>query len=291
MQTQNELKQEFDQLDILQSITGVYGQLASIWMSSARDNIIRSRDYLFEMHQVFLTVFSSYAQEVQRLAKKKNLRRNGKITFLAHNGKKVGVFLGANMGFYGDIVNKTFELFIEEVRKDGLEVTVVGRQGVVMLQNEEPNMPYTFFDIPDEHVDQHQLLELIRHLVQYEEIRIYYGRFESFVTQQPMVFKLSADPYAELTQEKNPKHYIFEPNIEKILVFFEKQVFSSIFEQTIRESQLAKAASRVMLMDRASENIKSQLKGLRQKELRLIHQKTNQKQQGRFSSMSLWARS
>ncbi len=289
MSHQQEFKDEALQLEILQTITNVYAQIASLWMTKATQSVLTSRDYLFEVHQVFLRVFSSYVEEVQSLARKKRAFKNGKITFLAHNGKKVAVLLSANTGFYGDIIRKTFDMFIKEVREHNYEAVIVGKQGLSFFLSEEPDRPHTFFDFPDGRIDQQQVIALIRHLVQYEEIRVYHGRFQNFLVQEPVVFSISADPYSELeSQHEKPKKYIFEPNIESILIFFEKQIFGSVFEQTVRESQLAKFASRLMVMDRAGENIKNKLKIIFDEERKMTHRKNNRKQQTMFASMSLW---
>src|SRR5258708_2719723 len=164
------LAEEANQLEILKTVAGVYAQLSSLFMNHARMSVLKSRDYLEELNSVFLAVFSSYVEEVQILAKKRHMQRNCKITFLAHNGKKVAVFLSANAGFYGEIVQKTFQLFLKDVRENGAETTIVVRQGRVLFIAEEPNHPHTFFDFPDERIDHHQFTELIKHLVKYEEI-------------------------------------------------------------------------------------------------------------------------
>jgi ATP synthase F1 gamma subunit len=286
---------ETTQLDILHTVTSAYGQIASMWLNRTRDSVLRSRDFLEEINQVFLTVFSAYAETVQKIAHQHKQTRNGKITFLSHNGKKVAVFLSANTGFYGEIVNRTFELFLREVRENNYEATIVGKQGLALFVNEEPNRPKTYFDFSDEKVNQHDLLDLVRHLAQYEEIRIYYGKFKNFLMQEPVIFRLSANPYDNLdnkeTLEKQPKStqkYIFEPDMENILMFFEKQIFTSVFEQTVRESQLAKFASRIMVMDRASENIKERLKKMELQKLKIFHSVANRKQQNQFASMKMW---
>jgi ATP synthase F1 gamma subunit len=280
-----ELIAETTQLGILRTVTSAYGQIASMWLNRTRDNVLRNRDFLEEMDKVFLTVFAAYARQVKKLARQK---RGEKITFLAHNGKKVAVFLSANTGFYGDIVNRTFQLFMHDVREHNYEATIIGKQGLALMNAEDASRPKTYFDFSDEKVIQKDLLDLVRHLVQYEEIRIYYGKFKNFLAQEPVVFRLSADPYENLHAEEKTKLYIFEPDMEHILMFFEKQIFTSVFEQTVRESQLAKFASRIMVMDRASENIKDRLKQMNIQGLRASHRIANQKQLNQFASISLW---
>jgi F0F1-type ATP synthase gamma subunit len=289
MLTQREIPEEIIQLEVLEDITDVYGQLASIWMLRTRDSVLKSRYFLAHIHDVFLHTFAAYTKEIQRVAHRKQLLKDGKVTLLAHNGKKVAVFLSANTGFYGDIIKKTFEMFIDDVRKQDLEATIVGKQGITLFLNAEPNRPHTFFPFADERINPQQLGDLISHLVQYEEIRIYYGKFINFLTQEPAVFVLTANPYEGLPEEEKDRQYMFEPNLETILMFFEKQIFSSMFEQTVQESQLAKFASRISVMDRAGENIRQRLKAVSERRLKLIHQKNNQKQTNTFASIALWS--
>lgn len=289
MNSEKNIKEDVEQLEMLRSVTNVYGELASLSMNQTRDGVVRSRDFLDEMNQVFTTVFAAYAAKIAELSKNKKQKKGPQITFLPHNGKKVAVFLSSHAGLYGEIIKRTFDVFLNDVRTTGAEVTIVGRYGRSLFQAEEPGRPHTFFDFGDEHVDQHELATLVRHLVQYDEIRVYYGKFQNFLSQTPVVFNISANPYENLSPDKKGRHYIFEPDIEKILVFFEKQIFSSVFEQTIRESQLAKFASRVMVMDRALENIKAELKKTDYELRKIWHHKSNQRQQNLFASSRMWS--
>ena len=72
--------------------------------------------------------------------------------------------------------------------------------------------------------------------------------------------------------------YIFEPSLETILQFFETEIFASMFEQIVREGELAKNASRVISMDQADINIKLKIKNLKLIALRSRHEKANKKQ-------------
>ena len=141
-----------------------------------------------------------------------------------------------------------------------------------------PGKPFAYFELPDYGVDREKLEEVIKHLVQYEEIRIYYGKFQSVVTQKPE--KRSIRAGTQVRSESNaPKvDYIFEPTIEDILMFFETQIFASLFDQSLRESQLAKFASRILAMDRARQNIEKKVHELNLTKLSLAHKLTNTKQ-------------
>jgi F0F1-type ATP synthase gamma subunit len=147
-----------------------------------------------------------------------------------------------------------------------------------MFLGEEPDKTYTLFELPDYGIDEAKLAEVVKHLVQYEEIRVYYGKYQSVVTQKPTTFSITAGtPIREDVKEPSVS-YIFEPTVEKILMFFETQIFASLFDQSLRESQLAKLASRILAMDRAAENIKKRLSDLRIEGLKSAHRVANRKQ-------------
>ena len=89
---------------------------------------------------------------------------------------------------------------------------------------------------------------------------------------------------------KGPKvKYFFEPSLEKIMAFFEAEIFSSIFEQTIFESQLAKFASRMTSLEIRVEKIKELLKQIDIEKQKVKHRIMNKKQLDVLSSISLWS--
>jgi len=284
---------EISELKVLQGVTHAYAEIASARMRKTRDSVLQDRDFLGAIHDIFQEVLISYKRQVDSLAKKKRMKRGESITFLAHNGKKVVVLLSANTGLYGDIVGKTFDLFMEEVRKGGIEVTIVGKLGASLFEQVAVNIPYTYFDLADYGLDEDFLGMIIKHIVQYEEIQVYYGKFNSVVNQAPSMYRISVS-VSTLEKEREGREefgrYIFEPSLEKILMFFETEIFASVFNQVVRESQLAKFGSRITAMSLASENINDVLKKTQLKKLKLSHIINNQKQLNALSGLLLWGK-
>jgi len=210
--------------------------------------------------------------------KKKGEKGKEKVTFLAHNGKTVAVYLSANTGLYGDIVRKTFDLFMKEAEIGNVEATIVGKHGLGLFLSEAVNIPYTYFDLPDHGITSDDLDDIIRHIVQYEEIHVYYGEFLNVIKQRPTELTISANISLKDEGGAARVNYIFEPNFRKILMFFETEIFASLFEQSVREGQLAKFASRVMAMSRAEENIDEGLGKLKFDRLKVTHTESNRKQ-------------
>ena len=287
MINKKDIEIEIKQTKSLSELTEVYGEIAAVRMRKIRNSVLRNRDFLSSIDNIFRDTLSSYARKLSELVRRGKMKEGGKVTFLAHNGKTVVVLISANTGFFGDVVRNTFTKFIEDVRKEDVEVTVIGRLGRSLFVSEEPNKPYTFFELPDYGIDAQKLSEAIKHLVQYEEIRVYYGKYQSVVTQKPTTFSISAGTpvSGKIDQQRPSVYYIFEPSVEKILMFFETQIFASLFDQSIRESQLAKFASRILAMDRATENIHQRLNNLGLERMKLSHGLENKKQLNALTSV------
>jgi len=262
----------------LLNVTQTYAQISSRHVMNIRGSVVMNRDFTSSVYEIFQEVVSSYSQEVALLAKKNRGKNNELITFLPHNGKTVFVFLSANTGLFGDIINKTFRYMMKDLKQSGAEVTVVGRLGRTMFQVGAPNQPYSYFDYPDYGTSQEEFMKLISHLVQYEEIHVYYSQFQSMVNQEPVKFKIDAQtPMSVSIHKGDQKHFIFEPNLSSILKFFESEIFTSVIDQVLQESQLAKSASRILAMNRATKNIEEELKKSKIRQNREKHGKENKR--------------
>jgi ATP synthase F1 gamma subunit len=280
------LVEEIGRISALQTLVRAYGEIAAIRMRKTRNSVLANRGFLDQLNMVFEDVRASYAQEVAALAK--GIKGPAQVTFLAHNGKTVSVLISANTGLYGDIVQSTLGLFMEEVKENTTEVTIVGRHGLSLFLAEEPNRPYSYFDLPDDRVESADLVELIKHIVQYSEIHVFYGKFQSVITQRPEKLAVSAEISLTGASRQKPRHYLFEPSLESVLMFFETEIFATNFEQVIRESQLAKFASRVLAMDRADQNTKEEIKRLFFEKNRLKHRSINKKLLNAVTSTVAW---
>ena len=279
MNDDSQIIKVLDELTLLGEVALAFSQISSTRMKRIRENVLTSRDFQFSVYEIFKEVLASYARE------QAHRKKSGKITFLSHNGKTVALFLSANTGLYGDIVNKTFEFFVNEIKSQDFEVAIVGKLGLAMYKERFPKRPYTYFDLKDYGKDPDGLLEIIKHIVQYERVLIYYGKYENVVKQVPSKYDISAEVPLEGAEAVEVDKYIFEPNPEALLAFFESELFTSLFDHSVFESQLAKFASRMIAMDLASQKIEERIKVASLQSLRIGHATSNRKQQNALASI------
>lgn len=270
-------------LRTLEQLTRVYSEVAARRMREVREGVLESRDFLQGVREIFDEVNTSYRKEILRLARG---RGGEKLTFLSHNGKTAAVFLAANTGLYGDIIKRIFESYLADARTSNAEMTIIGRLGRSMYLASGIERPYTYFDLPDWQTTAGDLRAIIDHLVQYEEIHLYHGKFDSIVKQTPNKYVIASG--SEGGGAETGVKYLFEPSLEEIMVVFEKQIFAAMLDQVVRESQLAKFASRMLSMDQAGERIKKRLAGLEVEKLREMRASENRKQQEQV--VGIWTR-
>jgi F0F1-type ATP synthase gamma subunit len=283
-----EVLAEKDRLVNMKNLVETYEEIAAIRMRKTRSQILHYRDFVQGLTQIFQDVKISYKSQILTLMKEKKIKDSDRLTLTKHNGKTVAALFSANTGLYGDLVKRTFNLFADYMKKNPqAEAVIVGRLGRFFFQEAFPNRPYQSFDLPDHVVKADQLQDLTKYLLQYEKILVFYGNFQSLSSQKSVVLKI-ADDDMDAQKDVAPIRYFSEPSLEKLMRFFEQEIFASIIEQTLNESDLAKFASRMFTLDKATENIKAKIVEVERQQRMIRHQTNNRKQQATLSGMFLW---
>lgn len=281
MRNKNKIIEDQELVGTLKMLAEAYEEISVLKMQKVRGSVLTTREFLDGLSQVFVDVKKSYGRRLQKLIEKRKIEPHTSFTTKANNGKTLSVLLSANSKFYGDIVRKVFDLFIENVRKNKTDILVIGRTGKEMMEQAGVTEQYSYVDIPDGEVELDELKPVIDTLVQYEKVDVYYGRFSNMINQLPTVANVSGQSILE-AQETDKNHeviaFAFEPSLEKILDFFENQVFVSLFKQTINESELARLASRIRAMEEALGNIEK-FEPLLGQESRTLHKAQQNKKQ------------
>ncbi len=284
---------ENDGLLDLKALVEAYEEIAASQMQRVRRSVLQSREFMEGVTQIFTKVRRSYDKEIERL-EKSGKKKFEEFSVLPRNGKSAVVFVSANSGLFGDIVKRTFSLFLDYVKQKDpsqMDVVIVGKLGLRMLGDSEANILYNYYDFPDDWVDYESINMMMRYLLQHEQILVFHGQFKSLVYQEPVSTGVSGH---DLVLSQTPAFeekiaYLFEPSLKEVLQIFEGEILSSIFAQAMHESQLAKFASRMFNLDRSMENIENRLKNLAELQRRLEHHTAAKKQLGRIAGMSLWS--
>ncbi|MEK7533915.1 MAG: F0F1 ATP synthase subunit gamma [Patescibacteria group bacterium] len=259
MASKKELETEIQYLNTFRNIMETYEEIAASRMQKIRGSVLKSRDFVLEINSIFQHVKYSYKKQVEKLMKSKKVKDQSKLSFIKRNGKKLYVLISANTGLYGEVIRKAYDAFVAQYRKQKADVAIIGKLGSQRFKQDFPKDPYYYFDFLDTKIDEENLKKTILFLIEYQEIIVFYEQFVNVLMQEPIATNISGDQIA-WEQTGIEIKYFFEPNLEKVLGFFEKEILASIFEQTLYESELAKFASRMISLDSAAENTKTKLK-------------------------------
>src|SRR3990167_2952028 len=170
MVTKKELTREAEFLTTLRTILETYEEIAATRMARIRSSVLASRDFLLEINAIFQQVKTSYKAQIEFLMKTKKIKDPSKLTFIKRNGKTLYVFVSANTGLYGDIIKKTYDVFIDNLKKAPGDVVIIGKLGVEIFKADKVSIPYTYFDLSDNKIDNAILKKITEHIIQYEKV-------------------------------------------------------------------------------------------------------------------------
>ncbi len=282
MHSLKDIKKDLLVLRDFHDIMETYEEIAAIRMRKVKKSVLLEREFLKGLSDVFRFVEMAYDTYLVKVGK----YVRGKRHFIKTNNKDVLILLSANMGLYGEIVHKIVNKYVDDAAKTNAELVVIGKRGKRSVEVLLPNREFQYFDFSDSGSDEENLKRVLDYILQYRNIYVYHGLFDSILKQDVSINNVTGDiskfAYSEDAPKEeeleDPKFGFFEPSIEDVAAFFETQTLSVIFEQAIHESSLSKFASRMVSLDMAVSNINEQIKKTNFDFKKMKHRSFNKKQ-------------
>jgi len=294
MPQRKKILEDLEALNTIKNLAESYEEVAVVRMQKIKDSVLKTRDFLSEISDVFVDLKSSYDREIKELLALSKKGDKTIIPSLQKNGKSLMVYLSSNGKLYGAVTQKTFRLFMQDLKKpdsNDAEIVIIGSAGKEMYVSSGFEKKFEYVEIPDTTVDVDHIKQLMQKFLQYQKVHVYYGKFDNVIRQNPIATSISGDDVFEtevVTETAREDRFIFEPSLEKILHFFETQIMANLFSQTLLENQLARHASRVNAMEEALIHIEEETNKLHKINNRIKHQLQNKKQLETISGAVLW---
>ena len=284
------VEQELEQLQSLTMLVETYEVIAGTSVRQIRDSVLANRAFHLGLNRMYREITAAYQRKVRRLMEKKKTQTKGVgVSFMKHTKQTVLMLVSANTGLYGDLISRAFAVFITEAKRTEADIVIIGRMGKIFFEDSMPGKTFTYFDFPDNAVSIENLKAISEFLASYEKVVAFYAVFKNLLTQEVKASIVSgAELPAENPEENPPQSYLFEPSLEEVALFFEKEIFASLLEQVFQESRLAKLASRMVLLDHTVINIETELKRTMQTKYRVWHRMANRQLLNSLSGVALW---
>lgn len=280
---------ELNVIEGFMAIVGAYEEIAASRMQNIRHDVLHTREFLGEINTIFHQVKISYKKELEHFMKHHRIRYENGLSVIQKNGKTMSILIATNTGLYGDIVRKTFQLFQHDVQQNKSDVLIMGKIGRKFFSESNKNAPFAYVELADNKINSPDMQKIVHLLLPYQTVVVYHGLFKNILNQEASMTDISGN--MNKTPDSNEgvhTKWLFEPDLEKILLFFESEIFSSLFSQTIYESRLAHFASRMRSLDVAGENLKKKKAKMLLAKQVMDHSTANKKQQQMLTGMSLW---
>lgn len=236
--TIREINETIEEGESLKVIALSYGEIASAKIRKIRAAVERNRLFLDEIAEVYRTV-------KQHAVSKK--------IFAKRNKPMVSILLTSNYGFYGSIDTEVIRLFLETTPKFATDRIVVGKTGQAYLKAMQYFNIYQSITLQNDLPQEEELRQLNLLIRDYNRVLVFYPQFRTLLVQKPTVSDITQSSLGQISenQVQTTSYVIFEPELEKILGFFDSQIITLLLEQTFFEAELARTGSRILAMDQA----------------------------------------
>lgn len=231
-----QLKAQLSTTQALRSIAGAYSDISAMRIETLRAAFWRNSVYFEQISQIYQSV---------------------KASAIVLKPKTLHVALTSNKRFYGNLNRDVMQEFQEQNERMSDDALVIGLTGKEYLQSIQTHKPAKYSVFEDDQPTEEESDALFANFEEYDRIFLYYPRFVNMLTQTIQRTDISYSPRTPL-EPQNTIHYIFEPELSKILAFFKTQIRRILFNRVLLETELSRTATRLVVMDGAEKKAEEQ---------------------------------
>lgn len=221
----------------LKIIAQAYSEIANLKLKKIRSAVVRNRLFFDDISKVYGIV--------KGLAIKKGV-------LVPKPKKALHILITSNYRFYGNINLSLINFFLESTGnlKD-VDKIILGKVGIDFFQAAKTKIFHKEVLLKDDLPTSQELVNLVNLILEYNQVFVYYSKLKSLLVQKPTFTDLKATLDTHFTAKQESIAFIFEPELSKILAFFDSQILTLLLEQVFLESELSRTTSRFISMDQA----------------------------------------
>ncbi len=283
--TKAELKKFSEAVTTIKSITRVYEQAAARKMKMVKLEIENIAEYLNEA----TNTYSSSKFSITEGEKPKVRQAVLSTSFRKPTKNRVLVLIASQTQYYGNLIPSLFKEFLKYYQKSGSDAVILGKIGKELMEkNNIVAQNVTYWDFDDANPSWNVVHQIAQKLGDYAKIIVFYGEYKSVLTQEAKSTDLAEKIVVREVAEE--KQYLFKPQPQVALSFLEQQMISGGFLEKIYESQVAKYAARIKILEigQVAEKISNALDDLARGRRNFRKNNNNRKQLQLFTGSDLW---
>lgn len=227
-----------EEVKSMETLAEVFTNVARMKLEKIRAGVEHNRIYVGEVARILHIV--RLTAEARGLSAKREKKVSASLIITSNK-----------RFYYGDLDNKVVDFYAAHTAYSGFaDRFVVGSVGADILSGKNYPFAYERVIFSRELPSQTELAVLAKRLVDYQKVIVYYPRLLTVLSQLPSLVDITGLT-ANTPGEKGENYYIFEPEIGKILDFFEQQIMQLLLEQAFMEAELARIGTQLTTMDNA----------------------------------------
>ncbi len=239
MTTIRDLDHDWQQLGIIEELTGALEGIASYRIRQVRDRVLLSKQFFNELWGIYQSLRVEKPATKERTDQTRNLF----------------IVITSTSGLSGDIDEAIVQRVLTDYVASDTDCIVIGARGTTLLRAHGIKPVHTFSQ-PDisQPID---TSAVVQYMPNYRATYVYYQEFQSLMVQQVQKTKLILEAQAlqreEMTQMNRDNlilaaDYLFEPTEANVVGYLEHVMLGVALTQMILDSQLAQFAARFTSM-------------------------------------------
>ncbi len=253
-----QLKKEIKDEEILHDLATAFTEVSAGKIGVLKRKFKKNQDFFKEVSDLYRLVKASSDQ-----------------TEDASKGV-LAVAMTTNHRFYGVINLEVMKKFLSDTKKQKMDRMIIGKIGIAHLKsiNFKKTVEKVVLDKDVPKIE--NLKKLLKKAKDYKKVLLFYPQFKTIYSQTPAVTDIaySPTPAARETVEQSFR-FIFEPELPKIVEFFEAQIRTILLQRVLLEVELSVTASRLQAMSRAKEHASKLLKKRQNQLTKKTHSQIN----------------
>ena len=255
MASLTKLTRDLEDSNYLKLITQALGEIAAMRLKSTRGQIEHNSIYFQEITQLFYSVKLV-------AAKRKFLGFGKSLPQTPKNGKSISILITSDAHLSGTIDNQLTHFFLNQTKNQQIAMVddkiVIGQIGTDLLKALKYPYPFQELHFSSESPNLTELQGLVNTIKSYDKIMVYYAKFKTLISQEPTVIDLTQSD-AQMQGATAQVDFILEPELDKMLLFFESQILVLLIQSIFLQQTLSRLGSRMVSMNQSETNADKQI--------------------------------
>src|SRR3989344_7616723 len=274
-----DLKEELSELTTMKFISGAFTEAAAFKLKDIRASFEKNREFYDDLSHIYHLVRVNATSSKLDKAKKET-----------KSLKPPHVALTSNKHFYGTLNAAIMTAFVKDVENLDTDILIIGTTGLEFLRGVRFSKPHQDLIFQGDNPSVKEGEIFLKIIQKYDKVIIYYPKYVTLLSQGVGIVDITHTQVLGGKETEDELHIIFEPELAKIIDFFENQVRLMLFRRVLFETDIARTSARMISMSAAEERAEGLIKEKKSQYAKAMSNLANLKLLDTFTGLSKWGK-